>query len=152
MPNTTTELDMQDLIRRLERCEHRQKAIGCLLLTTVVAGAFFSMRTPAISQTSGQMQAEIAALQNTLKYVTTTGTDMVISGANLHIVNGAGATTTKNGLGNLIVGYNEKRDDTPNTDVRTGSHNLILGEENSFSSYGGIVGGRHEPITLHYLH
>ena len=135
---------------RLERAEQRQKSIAGLAMLTLVGSIFFSTRTPGHSQTSGQLQTEISALQNTLKYVTTTGTDMVISGANLHIVNGAGATTTKNGLGNLMIGYNELRSDTPNTDVRTGSHNLILGEENSVSSYGGIVGGRHDTIAGTY--
>src|SRR6266850_7568315 len=37
--------------------------------------------------------------------------EVVISGANLRIVNGLGATDTTNGLGNLIVGYNELRGD-----------------------------------------
>src|SRR5258705_1812586 len=35
--------------------------------------------------------------------------EVVITGANLRIVNGLGATRTTNGLGNLIVGYNELR-------------------------------------------
>jgi len=145
--STIANLDSHDILRRLERCEHRQRAIGGILFATIVAGAFFSIRTPAISQTSGQLQAEITALQNTLRFVTTTGTEMVISGANLHIVNGTGETASQNSLGNLIVGYNEMRNDTPSTDLRTGSHNLILGEQNSFSSYSGIIGGRHNTIT-----
>jgi hypothetical protein len=147
MLNSTSNIEIQDVLCRLERCEHRQRAIGGLLLATIAAAAIFSTRVPAISQTPMQLQAEITAIQNTLKYVTTTGTDMVISGANLHIVNGTADTATTNGLGNLIVGYNEKRNDTPNTDVRTGSHNLILGSANSYSSYSGIIAGRHNTIT-----
>jgi hypothetical protein len=140
-------VDLHDMLRRLERCEQRQRTIGCLLLAILVCGAFVATRTPAISQTSTQLQAEISALQNTLKFVTTTGADMVISGANLHIVNGSGSTGNENGLGNLIVGYNALRNDTPGTDVRTGSHNLILGDQNSYSSYAGIVAGRHNTIA-----
>ena len=42
----------------------------------------------------------------------------------------------RNGTGNLILGYDEK----PGT--QTGSHNLLLGGTgNSYTSYGGIVGG-----------
>ena len=47
---------------------------------------------------------------------------------------------TTNGLGNLIVGYNELGN--PNGDNRTGSHNLVTGQQNSFSSYGGLVVGQ----------
>src|SRR5262249_47214743 len=72
------------------------------------------------------------------------GTSMIISGANLFIRNGTGSTNTNNGLGNLIIGYNELRPVIPNStdpNVRTGSHNLVLGARNNYRSYGGIVAG-----------
>jgi hypothetical protein len=56
--------------------------------------------------------------------------EVVITGANLRIVNGLGATRTANGLGNLIVGYNEERIASsfrPPTNMRTGSHNVVGG-------------------------
>lgn len=46
--------------------------------------------------------------------------------ANLQVVNGLGATNTQNGLGNLIVGYQETRPGTEAMNVRTGSHNLVV--------------------------
>jgi len=58
-----------------------------------------------------------------------------VTGANLQIVNGLGSTETLNGAGNLIIGYDEK----PGT--QTGSHNLMLGTEQSYSNYGAILGG-----------
>src|SRR5580698_8999946 len=91
--------DMHEVLRRIDRCEHRQRAIGGMMLAVLIGGGFFVTHTPAISRTSSQLQAEITALQNTLKFVTTTGTDMVISGANVHIVNGASETSSVNGLG-----------------------------------------------------
>lgn len=49
-----------------------------------------------------------------------------------------------NGLGNLIIGYNEhpvpKGQKRPPLSVN-GSHNLILGGGNQYSSFGGIIGG-----------
>ncbi|MFT7462772.1 MAG: hypothetical protein ACI9EF_001114 [Pseudohongiellaceae bacterium] len=82
-----------------------------------------------------------------------------ISGINVQIVNGLGATngntrnpftinlpnTTVNGLGNLIVGYKELGN-TMGYD-RTGSHNVVLGQSNSYKSFGGQVGGRGNTIT-----
>jgi len=59
-----------------------------------------------------------------------------ISGANLQVINGSGLETTLNGTGNLILGYD------PSPGTQTGSHNLLLGGTgNSYTSYGGIVGG-----------
>ena len=68
-----------------------------------------------------------------------------IDGANLQVVNGQGTTNTTNGLGNLIVGYNELGNF--NGDDRTGSHNLVTGQANSFSSYGGLVAGQSNTVS-----
>ncbi len=82
-----------------------------------------------------------------------------ISGINVQIVNGLEATngnstdpdsidpseTQTNGLGNLIVGYNELGN--PNGDDRTGSHNMVVGHGNSFTSFGGWVGPRDNTVS-----
>ncbi len=76
-----------------------------------------------------------------------------ISGVNVQIVNGLGATngnpadplsvdpasTAANGAGNLIVGYNELGNGLG--DDRTGSHNVVCGVQHSYSSFGGLVAG-----------
>jgi hypothetical protein len=92
------------------------------------------------------------AIERKLEYVTREVSneghpEFVISGANLRIVNGLGFTETTNGTGNLIVGYNEPRPpgfvpvDVPVGDNRTGSHNIVVGEWQNFSSFGGLVVG-----------
>lgn len=72
-----------------------------------------------------------------------------ISGVNLYIRNGTGRTTdgAVNGLGNLIVGYNELRG---SGDVRSGSHNIVIGRENNYSSYGGLVAGYNNTTSNNY--
>ena len=73
-------------------------------------------------------------------------TTIRIEGANLQIVNGSGTTNgTVDGLGNLIVGYNEIGN--PSGDDRTGSHNIVSGRKNNFSSYGGLVVGSDNIIS-----
>ncbi len=62
----------------------------------------------------------------------------VFSGVNVQVVNGAGQTESLNGLGNLIVGYNEQN---PDNGDKTGSHNLVVGAAHSYSSFGGTVLG-----------
>jgi len=74
-----------------------------------------------------------------LEHFERAGDVITISGANLHVTNGLGSADTTNGLGNVIIGYNESRG---GDDERTGSHNLVLGKQNNFSSYGGIIAGQ----------
>jgi hypothetical protein len=83
-----------------------------------------------------------------------------VSGANLQIVNGEGKTNTTNGAGNLVLGYDQSREQAceevkeeciPDIPWRqTGSHNLIVGSGQSFTSYGGIVAGLVGTISAPY--
>ena len=94
------------------------------------------------------LETENAELKDKLQYVTVNGTDMYITGANLYIRSGSGSTNgTVNGLGNLIIGYNEPRSTSPD---QTGSHNLIIGKYHNYSSYGGIVVGSYSTISAPY--
>lgn len=66
------------------------------------------------------------------------------STVNVQVIDGTGSESTLNGTGNLIVGYDEK------PGIQTGSHNLLLGGSNSYSSYGGIVAGLTNSIANAY--
>lgn len=61
---------------------------------------------------------------------------ILIEGVNVQIVNGRGSMQSTNGRGNLIVGYQSER-----PFHRTGSHNIVVGDEHTYTSYGGIVSG-----------
>ncbi|MEZ5439776.1 MAG: hypothetical protein R3F12_15690 [Lysobacteraceae bacterium] len=84
------------------------------------------------------------------------------SGVNVQVVNGEGTTPTRNGVGNLIIGYNElpglaqfcslgeyntnyttcvSNGGTWAANQRSGSHNLILGNRNGYTGFGGLVAG-----------
>jgi len=81
------------------------------------------------------------------------------TGVNVQVVNGLGSTngfpgdpdsvdpldTVVNGVGNLIVGYNELGN--PDGDDRTGSHNMVVGHGNSYTSFGGWVGPHDSTIS-----
>ena len=159
---------MDHLLQRLEALEDevrtvqrrlrlwRQLAGGVLVLALV------SLLQPwgLAAQVPGQDQertfwqlvnlwGRVGALERTLTHVTTvTGAgdlpEVVITGANLRLVNGLRATATTNGLGNLLVGYNEARE---GENVRTGSHNVVVGQGHNFSSFGGLVVGRQNEIS-----
>ena len=67
-----------------------------------------------------------------------------LSGVNVQIIDGSGHTSTVNGTGNLVLGY----DESPGT--QSGSHDLILGEKQTYSSYGDILGGVDNRATGSY--
>lgn len=66
-----------------------------------------------------------------------------IDGANVHVRNGEGETDIRNGLGNLLVGYNEVQPVPEGEDPvrRDGSHNLVVGPEHGYRDNGGFVAG-----------
>ncbi|MFB6264857.1 MAG: hypothetical protein ABEL76_14725, partial [Bradymonadaceae bacterium] len=68
-------------------------------------------------------------------------------GVNVHVRNGSGSTSTTNGKGNVVIGYNEN-----NSDKRKGSHNLVVGDRHSYTkaSYAGIVAGKNNRIAAKY--
>ena len=101
--------------------------------------AALEARVAALESVNAAQSAQIAALEAKTQYVSVAGGEMFITGTNLNIVNGFGATSQVNGKGNLVVGYNQLRND--GSDVRTGSHNIIAGDFNNHSSFGGFVVG-----------
>ena len=91
------------------------------------------------------LEAKIEALEALLANVSrgtdpSTGQDTItFTNMNVQIVSGSGTTDAEpTGTGNLIIGYNELREAG---DDRTGSHMLVIGKENNYSSYGGMVVG-----------
>ena len=86
------------------------------------------------------LEARVTRLERLLYHFRRQGDTVIITGANLEINNGVGVTDgVPNGLGNLIVGYNERRGN--GADARGGSHNLVLGTRNNYRGFAGIVAG-----------
>ena len=98
------------------------------------------------------------------------GTTVLFKGVNVQIVNGLETTRSINGLGNLIVGYDESEprryypfcadgqyqsqqacEDNGEiwglTVHKTGSHNIVGGMDNSYTQYGGLVVGEKNVIN-----
>ena len=122
-------------------------ALGLCLVSLLPRWALDAQAPEGSSQ--GSLWQRVGALERTLTHVSSvTGEggrpEVVITGANLRIVNGLRGTATANGVGNLLVGYNEPRDNGGNE--RTGSHNVVVGLGHNFSSFGGLVAGRQNEI------
>ena len=85
-------------------------------------------------------------LQNKTAFISVEGSDMIVEGANFVVRNGLGSTESTNGLGNLVVGYNEMLANEPRD--RSGSHNIVTGERHAYISYGSIISGINNTATL----
>ncbi len=96
------------------------------------------------------------------------GPHLIIEGANVHVQSGSGITSdgcelgspdfpnceSLTGLGNLIVGYNGYNEQASSRgsrplprEIRTGSHNLVVGDLHTYSSFGGFIAGGNNKVT-----
>src|SRR5215470_5571758 len=144
-------------IRTVERRLRWWRGIACGVMLLGLVSLPLQSGTAA-DEYQARMGERMAILEKKLNAMAfdDAANEVVITGANLRIVNGLGTTETTNGLGNLIVGYNELRRDDPIChsstdpacrDTRTGSHNVVVGLEQNFSSFGGLVVGRFNEIS-----
>jgi hypothetical protein len=151
------------LQRRLEALEQRTHTVerqlrwwrglaGGLLVLAVLTWTLPTGSAPEDTVAGSEkekkgLEQRVAALENLLKPFSRKGNEVFITHANLHIVNGLGSTEPTNGLGNLIVGYNELRQPEFFQNIRTGSHNVVVGQQHNFSRFGGLVVGDFNTIS-----
>ena len=135
-----------------------------------VDGEELSQFLQGIQATIVSLQSQVLALQTELAEVQShvviglndyvsvidSTNNVMVSGANFQITNGLGAEpsswlgqTGTNGLGNLIIGYNEETGYAEEY-VKTGSHNLVIGVDHSYMGYGNIIGGMRNEVNAQY--
>ena len=101
-------------------------------------------RIDALEAENTALQAELAALETQVPdCLSDDGGTALFSGCDVQIVNGEGSTNSANGTGNLIVGYNENAQSF----ARPGSHNLVVGRDHGYESFGGLVVGFRNVIS-----
>jgi hypothetical protein len=134
---------------------------------TSLQSSVTSLKSTVNSQTAAitalqQKTAPLSLATDTTRADGKQNTELYLTGVNVHIVSGSGATNdfafsadgspvpgkSLFGLGNLTIGYNFNGN-TQGT-VRTGSHNLILGDSNNYSSFGGVVTGVNSVLGNRY--
>jgi hypothetical protein len=127
---------------QLTTLQTQNAALAAKVSSLQSANGALGSQVASLQSANSQMAGELAALQATLSKVSYSPSGpngfptLTIAGANLQIVSGSGKTDgTTNGLGNLIMGYDES------SGTQTGSHNIVLGLGQTFTSYGGLIGG-----------
>ena len=114
-------------------------------LTTAVKGLDEALaRTRAELASAREELAKVQAnsvlgLDGVLSIKAVAGRDTaVFEGVNVQLTNGTGMTGALNGLGNLVIGYDV---DSSGLADRFGSHNIVLGDEQSYPDTGDVVTG-----------
>ena len=143
-------------------------SLAFALLLVVLIPAAESAQKDGLAARVAQLEAQVAAMEEILQFVYVeeeeingvAGPHWIIEGANVHVRSGSGETSdgcpsippepglcqSLTGLGNLIVGYNERRGKSSGP-VRVGSHNLIVGDQHAYWSFGGFVAGAGNSVT-----
>jgi hypothetical protein len=172
MDQLQTRLDaLEQQMHTVNHRLHWWRGLACGAV--VLAGLTWALPAVIAQEEASQggqrgLAQRVAALEQLLKHFSREGKEIFITGANLHIVNGLGSTdcldeqfqeipSCPNSLGNLIVGYNESRresitcEENPSDpfcpDIRTGSHNVVVGQQHNFSRFGGLVVGASNTIS-----
>lgn len=144
------ESELRDARTQIDKAHRRVLATWGVAVAGGVFAFAFGHSPQAVAQSFGStlltLGNRISALEAKTAPITLvngvgTNTEMFLSGVNLHVVNGLDQTATTNGLGNLIVGYNETRTGTNAVNDRSGSHNIIVGAAHNFTRFGGLVAG-----------
>jgi hypothetical protein len=151
----------QDLAAQLNALKAQQGQISAL-----------AKQVEALAREVRSLKANsVLDLNGYLTYDTSNGYPVALfRGINVQIVNGTGRTQSATGLGNLIVGYDQASAGSficslgtaeSEADCRSaggvwaqshksGSHNIVGGDFNSYSSWGGIVLGAENAILGPY--
>ena len=146
----------------------------CLLVAPGYAQVRPSIAGLQTQITTLQSQVASGTIPNVAGYVTMdistpSRPQLRVSGANLQVVNGTGSSSTPNGLGNLIVGYDEVRPAGTSAecslgeftsvtgcfvggglwlvDHKSGSHNVVIGPWHNYSKTGGQAVGSFNTIN-----
>ena len=104
--------------------------------TTLTSAAPLLAIAPYVSLNAGAMNGVV-------------GPNVVFKGCNVHVMSKT-SETDASGTGNLIVGWDDLRPAPLPSPWRTGSNNLVAGNEQNFTSLGGFVAGDWNSVSGWY--
>ncbi|MBN1945289.1 MAG: hypothetical protein JW797_06400 [Bradymonadales bacterium] len=146
------DVDLDELNAALDNLSNLTSRVETLEESLTIAEGIIEQQADTIDS----LQLTVLDLQSRLQHVRREGTNLIVEGANLHIRSGGGSTYhhasissfgTPNGLGNLIVGYNEPgnrdrdSDNNPLSGSTQGSHNVIIGPGHAYPGFASLVVG-----------
>lgn len=153
------QLQVADLKNQMASLTSSEASLLNLLKSAQTDIGALQAKLNALGSNGSSSTGGSTVLSTLAKYVTVdpnpingmNGPHVIFTGVNVHIRSGSGSTGdggTATGLGNLVVGYNALP--IQGAGQRIGSHNIIGGDGNSFSSFGGLVFGLQNTIGNSY--
>jgi hypothetical protein len=142
---------LESLERRCRLSARRVRRATAIALVAVVGGCVWTSSPEARAQfglTLASLNSRLQVVEAKTAPISVDGSGFTITGKNVFIQDGSGGTNGGTGLGNLTIGYNAQSDGGDLS--RTGTHNLILGDQNTYTSYGGLVAGNFNYIYSPY--
>jgi len=142
--------------QRLLQASRRSRVLAGFALALVSGALALSALKPVGAQagygpTLASLNARLIAVETKTQFqnADSNSKTTIFSGCNMYIQSGSGSTGDSGsltGLGNLTIGYNSG----VNPSFQTGSHNLIIGDQNRYTSYGGMVVGSLNAVNAPY--
>ena len=141
----------------LDTANKEISSLSTRLGTLETSGGGGGTTNPALTELAKYVKVDPGTI-NGLK-----GPHVIFHHANVHVESGSGVVpeyeilangsvrarpNALNGLGNLIVGYNDAT--VPQGYVNSASHNLVVGSSHTFTSLGGAVFGHNNLISGPY--
>jgi len=145
--------------------------ISLFLVLALLVPTLVKAQAPSLEKRLAKLEKKVRKLEAKLANVRVEdgeinglrGPHFIIEGVNVHIQSGSDLTDDGTffdetliegaellGLGNLVMGYNENGvflGEIVKDRTGSGSHNLIMGVENSYTSFSGIVNGGPNTIS-----
>src|SRR5690606_32761818 len=90
------------------------------------------------------LRGRVGAQEALMRGVRRDGDTLRFEAMNLQLVNGLSRTNAVNGLGNLIVGYNES------PGPQSGPHVVAIGPRHAFTGGGGLLAGTGNALRADY--
>jgi outer membrane murein-binding lipoprotein Lpp len=124
-PIEELEAEMAALAARLAELETDFEAVAAL-----------QTRVAELKTTNAELQARLACVSGT-----SNAWDLFLEGCNVHVRDASGGTDSTSGQGNLIIGYDE------GFGGKSGTHNLVVGPNHTYTSWGGVLFGQRNAVT-----
>ena len=96
----------------------------------------------AQSERIAELETAITELQRTTASMDVDEGAVRFVGVNVYVQSGSGTTYDDQETGNLILGY-----DRGDADLKRGSHNFVIGNDNGYRGSGGIIVGTESRIV-----
>jgi len=140
--------DLEDRVSELEEkiADQEQKLNHAYITIGELEEELISLR--ASVGTLDELEKYVRVFPGTIEGLS--GPHLIFEGVNVHVRNKRSESGSIDGLGNLIIGYNELGDETGlfyAPPLRSGSHNLVVGSGHTYTSAGGFVAGYRNTLT-----